>query len=120
MEKVTLNKEELLKKVSKNREEHFKLYQEALEGYRKDVAATLTRTLALANQNKDVDFTDFYQLQKPQLHTKEYDRVINMLSHHQGTIVELNNRDFGRFFEDDWEWKQDWVTSNSKYTSSGR
>jgi len=53
-------------------------------------------------------------------HTKEYDRVINMLSHHQTNTVELNNRDFGRYFEDDWEWKEQWISANSKYTSVGK
>lgn len=116
MDKVTLNKNDLLKKVSANREAHQKMYQEALEGYRKEVAETLTKQLAVANQNKDVDLTELYQLAKPALHLKEYDRVINMLSHHQGNTVDLSNRDFGRFFEDDWEWKEQWLTSNSKYT----
>lgn len=115
MDKVTIDKNMLLEKVKNNRKEHVSSYEDAIEGYRKKVSEKLTHMLALANKNKDVDFAELYHLAKPESHAKEYDRVINMISMHTQTEVELTNRDFGRYVEDDWEWKAQFMATNSIY-----
>lgn len=120
MERVTLTKTDLLTQVRKNREAHETLFKQAIDGYRKKVADTLGTMKKLADENKDINTHDLYALQKPESHVKEYDRVINMLNRHTKDEVELSNQDFGRYYEDDWDWKERWIASNSHYTALAR
>lgn len=123
MERVTLRKNELIETIRKNRKTHEELYKEALQGYyeQRDEALALLSVKCKKHddkEDKDVDFHSLYRLLRPANHTREYDRVIKMLEHHVADEVELSNEDFGRYFEDEWDWKQNWILSNSGYTKS--
>lgn len=117
MERVMMNKAELLAAVKKNRAAHAAFFEEAVEGYRKKISETISAMKRVADANKDIDTSDLFRLRKPESHVKDYDRVISMLSQHTKAEVELSNEDFGRYFEDDWEWKQNWLNANSAYTA---
>lgn len=47
--------------------------------------------------------------------TKEYDRVLRMLKLDVRDEIELDEREYRQFVENDWQWRQAWATSNSKY-----
>lgn len=118
MDKVTMNKVKLLNIVEKNREEHEKLYAEAVEGFKKKRLDCLNRLADRAEKGElTLDIAALWALTQPQKHTKDYDRVINMLKQHTKDEVELTNADFGRYVEDEWGWKENFTNVTSAYTN---
>lgn len=114
MESVKLNRKQLLKVIKENRAKHWEVFERAFEGYRRECIKVLEQNLDLLKQSrtKAVRFTEV----APQDHTSDYDRVILMLEMSVEKVVELSQREFQQYVQDDWQWKQAWSLSNSKYT----
>lgn len=121
MKNTTVKKDELLAKVQENRENHQKLSGEARTGYRAALLDVLETGVAALKAGKDVDANHISGLlhDKPNDHTRDYDRVIGMLEMHTEDVVTLDARDFGRYVQDDWEWKDQWLASNASYSGRG-
>ena len=47
--------------------------------------------------------------------TSEYDRVLRMLKLDVREEIELDEREYRQYVENDWSWRQEWPLSNSKY-----
>lgn len=118
MDRVILKKSQLLEVVKKNRETHIDDYKDALSGFKEQRKKILTKMAEKADRGEEeIDISPLWNLRKPDSHQKDYDRVISMLTHHVGETVELSNDDFGRYFQDEWDWKEGWTTSNSIYSA---
>lgn len=115
MDTVIVNKSHLLTIIAENRAKHELMYQEALEGFKEATLQLLEDEL-----QKFMDHPDTIKIiqKKPTHHLKEYDRAIRMLEMHNADEIEISQYDFGKYVEDDWEWKQTWAISNSGYSSS--
>lgn len=51
----------------------------------------------------------------PQDMTGKYDRVLRQLKLDVRDEIELDEREYRQFVENDWSWRQEWALSNSKY-----
>jgi hypothetical protein len=51
----------------------------------------------------------------PQDMTSKYDRVLRMLELETREDIELTDREYAQYVENDWEWSRTWKISNSKY-----
>lgn len=113
MQSVKVDKVELLNILKANRSTHFVAFQKAFEGYRQECIRILEKNLESLRTNKNV-VVHFYE-QAPQDQTKNYDIVIKMLEMSVDSEVELSIQEFQNYVNDEWNWKQAWTTSNSKY-----
>lgn len=115
MKTVKLDKIKLLKIVKKNREGHRSEFEKAFDGYRRECESVLQANLESLRTNKGhiVQFQEF----PPTDHTGDYDRVLLMLEMSVDDNVELEVREFSRYVQDDWDWKEQWSVSNAKYTN---
>lgn len=118
MSAVRVKKEELLQTLRENRKEHRETFLEALEGYRAAALKALTARIEDAKTTKRVSL--HFKLIEPQDQTREYDRIIKMLEMSVDERVELTQREFANYVMDDWEWTQQFLTSNSAYSASAR
>lgn len=116
MRTINVDKEELLAIIKKNRDNHRAVYEEAFEGYRKECIRILEENLKLLRSGKKVAVV-FYE-QAPQDHTNDYNLVIRMLEMDVSKQVELDVQQFTNYVDDNWNWKQQFVTSNAKYAAS--
>lgn len=116
MKAIRVSKAELLKTLQTNRDNHRKIFEEALEGFRKAVVRELERRLEIAKANKRVDL--YIQLTQPVDQTKDYDRVIGMLNLSLDTEIELSETDYSCYVLDDWTWKKNFLTSNAFYSKT--
>lgn len=116
MRTVNVNKAELLASVTANRDGHRTQFEEALDGWYKAVIKRLEQTLDNAKANKIQDVRII--LPRPSDHTSDYDRVIEMLKMSVDDVVQLTETEFAQFVQDDWGWKDQWLVSNSSYSSS--
>lgn len=116
MKTIKVNKTELLTIIKKNRDNHHAVYEEAFEGYRKECIRILEQNLVALKSGKKV-IVSFYE-QAPQDHTNEYNLVIRMLEMDVDETVDLDQQQFSNYVDDNWNWKQNWTTSNTKYAAS--
>jgi hypothetical protein len=117
MKEVKVKKTDLLDKLKQNRDGHEKIFQEAIEGYRKRVIELLETNLSYAKAGKSVNLYDF-QLQRPVNQTKEYNRAIAMLEMSVDEDIILNQNEFASYVMDDWGWKGNFLKANSLYSGT--
>lgn len=118
MDKVTVQRAELLETLRKNREEHKQIFEEALAGYRTEVVRVLEARLADARQNRRIDLR--ISLVQPVDQTKEYDRAIRMCEMSVDDTIELSNEAFANYVMDDWSWSHQFLSANSTYSATAR
>lgn len=116
MKAMKVDKAELLNILQKNRDKHRAIFEEALEGYKKEVIALLEKKLATVKRGKIV--SHIIRLETPRDQTKDYDRVIGMLNMSTETEVELTEQDYSQYVLDDWTWKNQFLHSNSFYSKT--
>lgn len=116
MNSIRVNKQELLIVLKKNRENHLTEFEKAAQGYRAFVTAELEKRLESLKNGKRISL--HFSLQEPFNQTKDYDRVIRMLEMDKNDTIELSEHDFATYVEDDWSWKNQFVTSNALYNNN--
>lgn len=115
MEIVKVKKNELMKILLANRDEHRGIFLEALDGYHKAALKALQERVEDAKKNKKVSL--FFALEQPKDQTKEYDRVIKMLEMSVDDEVKLTEQEFANYVMDDWSWMDQFLHSNVGYSA---
>ena len=113
MKQVTVKKDELLEILRKNRTAHRAIFLEAQEGFKKEVIRELEARLENSRKGKHIEL--FISLDEPVDQTKDYDRAIRMLEMSVNSNAELTETEFSQYVLDDWSWKGQFTSTNSKY-----
>jgi len=116
MNTIRISTKDLLEKVKANREQHHKIFLEALSGYKKRVISELEKRLAEAKEGRNFD--QYISLEQPIDMTREYDRVVTMLEMSLDEEINLSERDFAKYVMDEWQWKSHFVSCNSVYSAT--
>ena len=114
MERIRVNKAELLVTLENNRTKHRQIFEEACDGYQKAVIRELEAQLKRAKEG--IRRTMSISIPAPIDQTKEYDRAIAMLKMSVDAEVLLSEQDFQCYVLDDWSWKQQFLTSSRAYS----
>jgi len=115
--KVKIN--ELVETLKKNRDEHVSVVEEAQANFRKMAIEKLDSMLKDAKDGKGIRTS--LGLTVPTIHTDAFDNAIGLMEMTMRageTIIEIDAGEYERFMRNNWEWKQDFNTSNRAY--SGR
>ncbi len=110
---ITVRKDNLREKLKLNRDKHEADFQGAMTGYRLAMIRELERMLASAKEGKSVPHK--IELDRPQSHTKDYDRVITMLEMCVNDEIVIIDSEFNCYVMDDWGWKTQFQTSVMNY-----
>ncbi len=116
MEKILISKERLLSQMEKNRAEHRRQFEEALNGWKERVLEELGNAIVDAKAGRK--FSTFINLPQPVDHTPEYDAIIDQVNWHLEDQIELSLREFNQFVRDDWGWKKDFMATNVFYSKT--
>jgi hypothetical protein len=111
-----MKKRDLLDILEKNRKEHRAIFVEAQAGFKNAVVKQLEERLKAARENRHVEL--FIRLNEPVDQTSDYDRVIKMLELSTEETVELNEQDFSQYVEDNWNWRHQFLVTNSAYSET--
>jgi hypothetical protein len=114
MNTVKVDKAELIKLVKANRDGHRKIFEEALAGYKKQAMKQLDAYIERIDRG-DVIAVAFY-VPVPEDHTDDYDRVLTMLDMSVDDTIEIDQNAFASYVMDDWQWKKQFLTTNSSYS----
>lgn len=118
---ITVNCADLLKTLEVNREKHIKDYKEALRNWKLECISRLAQQLDVYTNYKEESLLKEKLAvldMPPQDMSAEYTKVINMLKWNKSESIELDQEKFQALVMDEWDWKQHWSLSNSKYLSS--
>lgn len=114
MNNVRIKKEELLKTLRANLQQHIADYQESIKGYQQMAVNAIHAKHKELTENPLAKL-DFSDLEVPRSYEKAYKQVIRMLEMETRDEIDLNADQFGCFVMDDWSWKEEFAMSNSKY-----
>ena len=111
---VRVNKDVLLERLRKNRDNHAQIVKEARAGYVAKAQETLKKRLDELVSGKLVSLR--FSLEVPIDQTKEYDTVIGMLTMSTEDTLVLSATEYRCLVEDNWGWKQSFMLSNAPYS----
>lgn len=114
MKTVTVRKEDLLERVEANRARHRDIFEKALEGYRNRAVELLEEHIERIRDGK-VEKVHVI-LPRPEDHTDDYDRVIEMINMSVDDELELDEREFSQYVQDNWMWKNEFLAMSATYT----
>ena len=115
MESVRVDKKALIKDLKKNLGQHRAIFEQAVEGYRKLAVQQLTGHI---NRIKKGELVEVYvRLPLPEDHSRDYERVIQMLERSLDETVPLSETDFRAYVQDDWDWKRAFLASTAEYSA---
>jgi hypothetical protein len=115
---IKVDKEKLLATLETNRAAHGAAYETAKRGYIRVTTQQLQEHIErLANGDL---IERAWIPSPPDDHTSDYDDVISMMEWSMDNEVELTQAQFKQYVQDDWGWKDAWVTSNTAYIESAR
>lgn len=116
MNTVTIDKERLRTTLEENLAKHETEYAETYAGWQE---AVLTELRRLAREfKKDPKGTRLYvNLPAPENHAHDYRETLSMLEWEQKDSVELDREDFARYVNDEWEWKDRFLTASATYNN---
>lgn len=116
--KVTIKKTELLDAIQKNCEQHKKDYAEAIVGFRAAVIEAMKKHLASATEGGEIKLG--INLTVPVDHTKDYERVIRMLTMSTADEITISESQFTQYVMDEWNWKAAFVGTTAMYGNNKR
>lgn len=112
---------DLLEKLKSNRDQHTVEAAEARSGYYDKAVSELEKLLdkaekicAAGNGTKAV--STYVNLTFPEDHTRDYDRIIDVLEMTNAETVRLTLGEFDKYVRDNWEWMESFKTSSSYYS----
>lgn len=113
LQQVRVSKKFLLEKLHENREAHRKTFEEALEGWHQEILKVLEAQIERVKADKR--HNPQWNVPMPQDHTREYDKVIDLIEASLDDEFELAMIEFNCYVRDDWGWKADFLYTASNY-----
>src|SRR5437773_4424900 len=110
MDKVTVDKLNLLEKLLANRDDHRRIFNEALDGFHREAEAELQKRMNDIRAGKRYSIQIYKRV--PSDHTSDYDRAIRMVEMSIGDTVTLSEKDFAQYVMDDWGWQKEFVRNS--------
>lgn len=114
MNPIKVRTSDLKEKVEENRKAHRAIFDEAVEGYLSKSLELLEAHIEQIKSGKMVRIQ--VSLAYPEDHTVDYDRVLAMLEMSLEDEIEIDETTFASYVMDDWQWKRQFLTSNSAYS----
>lgn len=106
----------LIDTLKQNKDNHKKMYLEAVTGFKKDAKRQLERLLAKIGDNEVADV--YLSVGAPKDMSSVYDTAIKMLNWTQDETIELDANTFRNLVMDEWDWMQSWLASNARYSET--
>lgn len=111
---IELDKPALIETLTKNRDQHRAVFEEACEGYRKMATERIAAMLKDAKEGRQI--AQYVGLTVPTDHTGDYNRVITALTMSVDSRCALTEQQFAQYVMDDWEWRKNFLTAAGSYS----
>ncbi len=116
MERIKVNKQELLNKLKENREIHIKEYKEMFTEYQKETIKILQKVLREAKKVPELkQIPTYIGTQAPESSEKEYDVVIGMLEFSTQEDLEITQKEYKQYVLNEWNWSHNFEMLKASY-----
>lgn len=114
MRTITVNVRELIDTLAENAEGHKATFDAAMEVFEVQAIKVLQEQIETIREGGLPD--RYLRLPVPEEHTKDYERALQMLEWHQEQTIELTEAEFAQYVQDDWGWRQSFLSNTASYT----
>lgn len=131
--KVTVNKTDLLTKLTENKSKHIREYNSAVAEYKKlaqlelkdkqeKIVGALQKLLEKVKSSEGpvtlvIDEDLFFDLNPPVSHEEDYNEIIEMVKWEVEDKIELDSIEFTQYVMDNWAWKEELKNTRTFYAS---
>lgn len=116
MDAVQMSRQGLILILKENRAKHIEEYNTALSGWHKDYMSQIEEEYRrVISPDWDGEKPFYMKEQRPVSYEEDYDDMISQLTHDVRETIELSQSDYRKYVLDRWDWKRQFMTSNSKY-----
>ena len=115
---INVDKVRLLATLEANKTAHAAAYAKARAGYLKVSVMSLEDKLSKIIRGETASDYRWSLDAPPEDHTGDYEDVIAMMQWSTSDTIELTQTQFKQYVQDDWGWKDSWVTSNTAYLNA--
>lgn len=112
MNKVFVERSQLIDILSKNKAKHVETYQKALIGFKIKYQKVISDMLEKSHKNK---FIMRIALEAPFSHEQDYEKAIQMINLSVRNEIELTQKDFENYVLDNWSWSSHFFSNSSNY-----
>lgn len=116
MDLIKVNRDELLIKLQENLETHKKDVKEARKVWEKKAKKAYAKAAAKAEKG-DFDYAPLAKLPKPESYVKSYEDAIARVGMDTRDELEIDDREFSAWVQDNWTWKGQFVANSSLYST---
>lgn len=109
---IRVNKAELIEKIKENKAAHEKAYAKAVVAYKKEALAQLAD---LTKKVRAGEMSVSLKLTTPVDNRENYDKIIEMFEWDVDDIVELEQKEFNEYIQDETEFARVAKFSNTMY-----
>lgn len=115
MDRIVVDKAQLIETLTTNRDEHRAIFLKAQERYREKMIEELDRALLDAREGRAIKRA--FALPVPEDHTDDFNTALEMLNWDQGDSVELGQHEFRQYVQNRWQWEASFTTNSLSYVS---
>lgn len=117
METIKIDRDQLLDVLQENREKHRVEYEKAHKAWAKKIGKVMTKAEEMDDPAEGWKYLQkkMGELPKPVQYVKQYQSAIRKVEMDVRDEIELNDREFAAWVEDDWSWKGAFVAQTSLY-----
>jgi hypothetical protein len=125
--KVMCKRDDVLKELRKNRENHINIYMEAKEAYLKEAIEYIDEAFDelsdIRESLKKGEYKTLLRIDRPDFsmptnHTYVYDTAIQMLEMHTEKTIELTSGEVRNLIQDMWDWQEQFLSVATQYSHS--
>lgn len=116
MDVIRIDRNKLLETLRENRDRHEAEFKEARGKWVKKSAKALRKAAERAEKG-DIEEHPLANLPKPVSYVKSYDDAIARVEYDTRSEIELDDREFSAWVQDDWNWRGQFVGTTSLYNN---
>lgn len=115
METIKVNRVDLIAKIETNREKHEAEFNQAVEVWVKKATKALAKAAKKAEEKGWIDTDVLAGLPKPQSYLQSYEDALARLNMDVREEIELEDREFSAWVQDNWVWRGAFHANTSMY-----
>jgi hypothetical protein len=115
MDTIRINRQRLLETLEQNKAQHESDFAEAHKAWTKKATKALKKAAQKAEEEGVVEVHPLKDLPKPESYVKSYDDAIRRVEFDVRDEVELDDREFSAWVQDDWNWRGAFLANTGSY-----
>ena len=120
MDKINVNREELLETLQSNQAAHIAEYEKALQARQETIEERLEELSLDVREAGQAAIPETISFPMPECQKAEYEKAIRKLEMSVDEVIELDDLEFDQLVMDNWGWKRKFAATTASYRGKMR